>query len=55
MEPTYYEQHYPNVSEKGQNKYDLRGITVSLRPDFNGFRSHYKRVSPTLTPINRAG
>ncbi|MCH4251854.1 MAG: hypothetical protein LKF84_07070, partial [Prevotella sp.] len=54
MGPTYYEQNYLNVSEKGRYKYDLRGIFVSLRYNFNGFLSRYKRVSPNSTTINRA-
>ncbi|MCH3993347.1 MAG: outer membrane beta-barrel family protein [Prevotella sp.] len=54
MGPTYYRQRYLNVSETGRYKYDLRGIFVSLRYNFNGFLSRYKRVSPNSTTINRA-
>lgn len=54
MSPTYYRQNYQNVSETGRYKYDLRGIRISLRYNFNGFRSRYKRASPNSTTINRA-
>lgn len=47
--PTETEFTYLNVYERVRNRYDSRGVSFSLRYNFNGFSSRYRRASSDFT------
>ena len=51
--PTETEFTYLNVYERVRNRYDSRGVSFSLRYNFNGFSSRYRRASSDFTTSSR--
>lgn len=51
--PTETEFTYLNVYEIVRNRYDSRGVSFSLRYNFNGFTSRYRRVNSDSTTSSR--
>ncbi len=51
--PTETQFTYLNVYEKVRNRYDSRGVSFSLRYNFNGFSSRYRRASSDFTTSSR--
>ena len=47
--PTETEFTYLNVYERVRNRYDSRGVSFSLRYNFNGFSSRYRRANSDFT------
>lgn len=54
ISPTVSEFTYLNVYEKKHIMYDSRGISLSIRYDFNNFRSKFRRAYSDSTTSSRA-